>query len=109
MPTEKDGLAPPEARNWTRAEHYIGAFAHRRSARRARAAKPRTQPESPRLLLSTAPFLILTIALGVLSAAVMVAAWTVLRRPAEAPRQQQAEPGTAARGWFQDAEREFAS
>src|SRR5437764_7076608 len=59
-------LAPAQSLNWTRVEDYLGALARRRTERRRRGPKVRTQPEAPRLLLSTLPFLVLLAAMAVL-------------------------------------------
>ena len=104
----KGELAPPEPRRWTRADDYLGVFARRRTERRKREAGPRTQPESPRLLLSTIPFLALIAALAILAVAIMVIAWPgnqpqPVQRPV--PRQQ----GVAAKGWFQEAQKDFGT
>ena len=103
----KHELAPPQrARSWTRSEDYIEALARRRTARRHRGPRPRTQPEAPRLLLSTAPFMMLIGALGILAFAIMVAAYP--GRAAEAERQTAPHvQGVASKGWFQDAEKDF--
>lgn len=104
----KEELAPPPAgHSWTRPKEYIEALARRRTARRKRepGAGARTQPESPRLLLSTLPFLALIAALGVLAIAIMIVAWP--GRPQRHPPPQQREQGIAPKGWFQKAEREF--
>lgn len=108
---KQDGLAEsPSARTaWTRLDDYVGAMARQRERRRRRRAQaPRTQPEAPRLLLSTLPFLALIVGLGVVAVAVMFAAW---------PGRQQGQPdrtpaatsggGVAAPGWFDDAKREM--
>lgn len=102
----KGDVVPFESRNWTRPEDYIGAMARRRTARKQREPRPRSQPEAPRLLLSTLPFLALLAALGVLMVAIMVIAWPgsqPMPRGSIAPREQ----GVAAKGWFQEAEKEF--
>jgi hypothetical protein len=99
-------LAPPESLNWTRVEHYLGAMARRRTERRRREPKPRTQPEAPRLLLSTLPFLVLLAAMAVLAVGIMVIAFPGTqpqRRPPAAAHQQ----GVAAKGWFQEAQKQF--
>ena len=103
----KEELAPPAEHGWTRPEVYFEALARRRTARRKRdpGAGARTQPESPRLLLSTLPFLALIAALGVLAIAIMIAAWP--GRPQRHPPPQQREQGIAPKGWFQKAQREF--
>jgi len=104
----KGELAPPEPRRWTRADDYVCVFARRRTARRAREPlRPRSQPEAPRLLLSTIPFLALIGALAILSVAIMIAAW-----PGAHPQRAQRlvvqhEPGVASRGWFQEAQKQF--
>jgi anti-sigma factor RsiW len=102
----KGELAPPEPRRWTRADDYLGAMARRRTARRQREPEARTQPESPRLLLSTIPFLALLAALAILAVAIMVLAWPGSQPHAShkpAPREQ----GVAPKGWFQEAEKDF--
>ena len=103
----KDDVASrPPSRTWIRAEDYVEALVRRRGARRATGLKPRTQPEAPRLLLSTLPFVALMGGLAVLTLAIIVAAWP---QAAQAPAQQRGAPevGTASKGWFQDAEKEF--
>lgn len=102
----KGELAPPEPRRWTRADDYLGAMARRRTARRGREPGPRTQPESPRLLLSTIPFLALIAALAILAVAIMVVAWPG-SQPQPAQRQIAREQGVAAKGWFQEAQKDF--
>jgi hypothetical protein len=57
------------------------------------------------LLLSTLPFIALIAALGLLTVAIMVAAWP--GRPQGHPPARQHEQGVAAKGWLQKAEREF--
>ena len=103
----KGELAPPEPRRWTRVDEYLVAMARRRTARRTREPlQLRTQPEAPRLLLSTIPFLALIGALAIMAVAIMVVAW-----PGAQPRAQQRpaprEHGIAPKGWFQEAQKEF--
>lgn len=94
------------SRSWVRAEDYVEALARRRTARRAlRRTQPRTQPESPRLLLSTLPFLVLMGGLAVLTLAIVAAAWPHAQRPAQ--ERSAPEVGTASKGWFQDAQKDF--
>jgi hypothetical protein len=82
-------------------------MARKRGFRRARAEKVRTQPESPRLLLSTVPFLLLIGLLAVLVVAIAVTAYPG-SQPQPKPKEVAAkEQGVAERGWFQDAEREM--
>ena len=92
---------------WTRPDDYVGAMARKRSFRRAREPKPRTQPERPRLLLSTVPFLALLSLLAVLAVAIMIIAFPgsqpQVREPAPAAKEQ----GVAQRGWFQEAQKEM--
>jgi hypothetical protein len=102
----KGELAPPEPRRWTRVDDYIGAMARRRTARRQREPGPRTQPENPRLLLSTIPFLALIAALAILAVGIMVIAWPG-SQPRPSPKQVQRERGVAEKGWFQEAQKDF--
>jgi hypothetical protein len=81
-------------------------MARRRTARRQRGPKPRTQPEAPRLLLSTIPFLALIAALAILAVAIMIVAWPG-SQPQPAHRPVQHEQGVAPKGWFQEAEKDF--
>ncbi len=66
-----------------------------------------TEPESPRLLLSTLPFLALIALLGVLAVAIMIIAYpgTQPDHFASAPAQKQ--QGIAPPGWFEEAQRDF--
>ncbi|MEO8454119.1 MAG: hypothetical protein ABI454_03080 [Sphingomicrobium sp.] len=102
----KGDLASSESLSWTRPEDYLSAMARRRTERRKREPKPRTQPESPRLLLSTLPFLALIAALAILAVAIMIAAF-----PGNQPQARSNAPehrqGYAPKGWFQEAEKEF--
>jgi hypothetical protein len=102
----KGELASSESLSWTRAEDYLGAMARRRTERRKREPKPRTQPESPRLLLSTLPFLVLIAAMAVLAVAIMIAAFPGTQ-PQPRPQTAQHQQGVAAKGWFQEAKKQF--
>lgn len=104
---KKDDVASrPPSRTWVRPEDYVEAMARRRTARKAHAPEPRTQPETPRLLLSIVPFAALMGGLAILTLAIIIVAWPrAAPRVAREPAQQEA--GTAARGWFQDAEKDF--
>jgi len=99
-------LAPSESLNWTRVEHYLVAMARRRTERRRREPKPRTQPEAPRLLLSTLPFMALIMAMAVLAVGIMIIAF-----PGAQPQRQQRpaarQQGVAPKGWFQEAQKQF--
>ena len=99
-------LSTTRAGAWTRAEDYVLALAQRRTARRSRRIGQRTQPETPLFSLSTLPFLILIGAVTLLAAAIIVTAWPVNRPPREKPPQAN-EIGTASKGWFDEARREF--
>jgi hypothetical protein len=106
---KKDDVASrPPSRSWVRPEDYVEALARRRTARRSRdrGVRPRTQPETPRLLLSTLPFVVLTVGLAVLTLAIAITAWPhTAAAPARAEGLQ--ETGTASKGWFQDAQKDF--
>lgn len=92
---------------WTKPETYIGALARKRRFRRARGEKQRTEPESPRALLSTVPFLALIGLLAILAVAIMILAFPGSQpQPRPRPPAPQ-EKGVAQRGWFQEAEKEF--
>jgi hypothetical protein len=97
--------SPPS--RWTKPDDYVASLARRRTARRARESSSRTQPEAPRFALSTLPFVALMVGLGILMVAIMIAAWpgTVAKPKAAIP--QPKELGTAQKGWFQEAQREF--
>jgi hypothetical protein len=99
-------LAPPESLNWTRVEHYLGAMARRRTERRRREPKVRTQPETPRLLLSTLPFLALIMAMAVLAVGIMILAFPGAQ-PQPQPRPAAHQHGVASKGWFQEAQKQF--
>jgi len=99
-------LAPSESLNWTRVEDYLGAMARRRTERRRREPKPRTQPEAPRLLLSTLPFLVLIAAMAVLAAGIMIIAFPGTQ-PQPQPRPVAHQQGIASKGWFQEAQKQF--
>jgi hypothetical protein len=92
---------------WTKLETYIGALARTRRFRRDHCEKPRTQPESPRLLLSTIPFLLLIGLLAVLAVAIMILAFPGSQPIPKPKPPAEKETGVAERGWFQEAQREF--
>ena len=105
---EKQKLAPSAPdRVWTRAEDYISAKALTRRLRRARRDALRTEPERPRLLLSTLPFLALIALLAVLAIAIMIVAFPG-NQPIPKPKPPaQKELGVAERGWFEEAKKEM--
>lgn len=95
-------------RRWTRPDEYIGGLVRRRTSRGTRLPRrQRTEPEAPRMLLSTLPFVALLAALGVLSVAIMIAAWPVHEAEPQFRRVALHEQGTAAKGWFQKARKEM--
>lgn len=100
-------VEPVRPEPWTRPDDYLGAMARKRSFRRAREPKMRTQPERPRLLLSTVPFLALLSLLAVLAVAIMVVAFPGNQPQIREPSPPAKEQGVAQRGWLQKAEREF--
>jgi hypothetical protein len=104
---KRDGLTESPAGKWTRPEDYLGAMARKRRFRRDRAREERSQPELPRLLLSTLPFLVVIALLAVLAVAIMVAAFPLAQPHEKAAQIPPREQGVAARGWFQEAQREF--
>lgn len=103
---KRQGLTESPVGKWTRPDDYLGAMARKRTFRRKR-QRERTEPESPRLFLSTVPFLALLALLGVLGVAIMIAAFPGSQPLAKAPAPPAKEQGVAARGWFEEAQREF--
>ena len=95
------------ARPWTRPETYVGAMARKRRFRQRRASRPRTQPEQPRLMLSTVPFLTLLAFLAVLAIGIMVLAFPGNQPPVHQQSVAKVERGVAGRGWFQEAQKQF--
>lgn len=105
---EKQRVASPSPRGaWTKAEDYIGAMARKRNFRRAYREQVRTEPERPRLLLSTVPFIILISFLAVLAVAIMVIAFPGTQPQPKTKQVMTAERGVAERGWFQEAQKQF--
>ena len=100
-------VEPARSRPWTRPDEYVEAMARKRSFRRAREPKMRTQPERPRLMLSTVPFLALLSLLAVLAVAIMIIAFPGTQPQLREPAPPAKEQGVAQRGWLQKAEREF--
>ena len=103
--SRKDPLAPPPPRaepRWTRPEDYIdmGRLWRRSAARARRRLRPRTEPERPRFLLGTAPFMLLILAMMVIAVSIIVSA--IPGRRYEPPKPQPAEVGNAPRGWLTD-------
>jgi hypothetical protein len=105
-PKHRVADAAPDG-GWTKAEAYIGALAMRRSYRRSGGDEARTQPESPRLLLSTVPFLALIGLLAILAVAIMIMAFPGTQPQPRPKAAAQREKGVAQRGWFQEAQKEM--
>jgi hypothetical protein len=104
---KRQGVTESPTDKWTRPEDYLGAMALKRSFRRGRRVKDRTEPESPRLLLSTVPFFVLLGLLAILAVAIMIIAFPGNQpqvKPVQAPPKEQ---GVAQRGWLQEAEKDF--
>ena len=104
---KRQGVTESPAGRWTRPEDYLGALARKRSSRRERGGSDRTEPESPRLLLSTVPFLGLIALLGVLAVSIMIVAFPVTQPQRSTAQVAHRELGVAPKGWFQEAQREF--
>ena len=100
-------MSPAPGRTWTRPDAYVLALAQRRRFRRARAEPLRTQPEKPRPLLSTVPFLLVLGLLGILAVAIMIIACPGNQPQPKAREIAAHERGVAERGWFQEAKREM--
>lgn len=96
----------PAERKWTAPDAYVEALARRRTFRRAHRPGERTQPEFPRFVLSTLPFLALLLALAALSIAIMFLAWP-RSEPQRRPQQLAKEQGYAPKGWLEEAQREM--
>jgi len=103
---DKSRLSESPAGKWTHADDYVAAMARKRTARRGRDTKRRTQPENPRFGLSTLPYLALLAALTVLVVAIAIAAYPRGEAP---PKRELAahQQGVAEKGWLQEAEQEF--
>ena len=104
---KRQGVTELPESKWTRPEDYLGAMALKRTFRRGRRMRDRTEPESPQLLLSTIPFLALICLLGVLAVAIMFIALPGSQPQPKAAPVAQKEIGVAPKGWFQKAQREF--
>jgi hypothetical protein len=102
----KGDVAPQTVRPWTRPEAYIDALVRRRTSRGSRSVRQRTTPETPRFSLSTLPFLILMAALAVIAVGIMIAAFPGTQ-PRPQPKPAAQELGTAHKGWFEEAKKEF--
>ena len=105
---EKEKLASPTpGAAWTRPDAYLGALARKRSFRLGRRERQRTEPERPRLLLSTVPFVALIGFLAILAVAIMILAFPGAQPQPRAKQVAEKERGVAERGWFQEAQKQF--
>jgi hypothetical protein len=99
-------LAAAKAHHWTKIDTYLEGLAKRTLLRRRRRLAARSEPESPRLLLGAVPFLATMAVLAFLIVCFAVAAW-----PGSQPQfrdlPQARELGTAQRGWFEEAKKQF--
>jgi hypothetical protein len=101
----KEGLAPPAAaRSWTSIEAYLRPMRRRRRGLAAR----RNSRGAPHPLLTTAPYLALLPGFMVLAIANAVSAWPPSQPKLVVPQTSAAhEIGTAPKGWFERAKRDF--
>lgn len=104
---KRDGLTESPAERWTRPEEYLGAMARKRGFRRGRRPRDRTEPETPRMFLSTVPFVALMMLLAVLTVGIVIIAFPGTQPPLKPQQVAQKELGFAPKGWFQKAEKEF--
>ncbi|HEY8592684.1 MAG TPA: hypothetical protein VIL42_07450 [Sphingomicrobium sp.] len=105
---ERHGLTESGAGKWTRPDDYLEALARKRTARKA--ASPhagRTEPEAPQLMMSTVPFLALIAFLGVLTIGIVIAAFPGSQPLPRPPQVAAKQVGVAAKGWLQEAEKDF--
>jgi hypothetical protein len=100
-------FAPVATRSWTRVDDYFETLARRRTARRSRQPKVRSEPEAPRFALSTLPFLALFVGLAVLAIGIAVTAWPGGQPQHKRATTAQHELGIAPKGWFQEAQKEM--
>jgi hypothetical protein len=97
---------PPSAQRWTRIDAYLGGLTRRRTGRPATFGSKRSEPEAPRAMLSTIPFAALIAVMAVLIVAFAVAAWPGSQPQLKAPPAAR-QLGTAPKGWFDEAKKEF--
>jgi hypothetical protein len=107
MKGKGDLTRPKAGGEWTRPEGYVTALARRRTARKAREPKPRTQTDQPHFLLSTLPFILLFVALAVITIGMVAMAWPGGQPQPKPKMLAEREQGVAAKGWYQEAQREF--
>ena len=107
MKGEEKVASPAPGASWTSPDAYVAALARKRSYRRARADKPRTQPVSPQPWLSTIPFAAILAVLAVLAVAIIFAAFPGKQAAQKPERAAAHEQGVAPRGWLQEAQKEM--
>lgn len=86
------------AQRWTRIDPYLRSIRRRRGL----SARPHHDPERPRALLNTLPFVALAFGLALMTVIIVSLAWPGRSRD-HAPLKAQAEqpePGTAPPGWI---------
>ena len=99
MKGKEETTSPRES--WTRPDTYIGAMARKRSFRKAREDKPRSQPVAPQAWLSTIPFA------AILTAAIVFVAFPGAQPTPKAEQPVAHQQGIAPPGWFQKAQKQF--
>ena len=102
---KQNGVA--ESPKWTRPEAYVESLARQRHSRRASRARLRTEPETPRLLLSTVPFMALIGLLAVVAFAIILMAMPGSAPQTRHPQAAAHQQGVAERGWLQKAQKDF--
>jgi hypothetical protein len=101
----KEKIASPAGSAWTRPDDYLGAMARKRRYRRAR--EPRTGRATSPAGLSTVPLAAILAILAVLVVAIMIVAFPGSQPPPRANASAVHEQGVAARGWFQEAQKDM--
>ena len=102
----KEKTASP-SESWTRPDAYFGALARKRSYRKAREDKPRSQPVAPQAWLSTVPFVALLAVLAVLAVAIIFVAFPGSQPVPKADQPAARQQGIAPKGWLQEAQKQF--
>lgn len=105
MKGKEETTSPRES--WTRPDAYLGAMARKRSYRKAREDKPRSQPVAPQAWLSTIPFVAVLAVLAVLAMAIIFVAFPGSQPAPKAEQPVAHQQGVAPAGWFQKAQKQF--